>query len=123
MKTVQIYRTGDSCANSSSPVVQNATQTAKSAVLLTQDYAPHLSLLLSGAFSDQIKKPEQMQKIREALRSWFMAWIPNWESRPGPALAESIRLYESLDEFLSDLVLVCCEHQQSNGQRANIKQA
>lgn len=111
MKTVQIYRTGTSCANASAQTAQNNTQTAKSDVLLHQDYAPHLSLLLSGPFSDQIEKPEQMQKIREALRSWFMAWIPDWEGKPGPTLNEAIGIYQDLDEFLSDLVLVCCEYQ------------
>ncbi|QIP12249.1 hypothetical protein G8759_06205 [Spirosoma aureum] len=114
MKTVQIYRTGDSCANTSSPVVQNTTPAAKSGVLLIQDYKPRISFILSGGFGDQLANPHQVQAMRESIRAWFMTWIPRWEEQPGSGLTEAIWLYQYLDEFLSDMSMAILEDQAKN---------
>lgn len=64
------------------------------------------TVLINSNFGDSMTNPSAMNQLRQDLRAWFMAYLPNWEHSPSNpnSLEESIEHYELIDEFISGLI-------------------
>lgn len=114
MTTGQNYVGKESHATSVEQTVNTGSQTAQQEFLTPEKSltfgnpattAGKHTITVLSAFGGILRDPQQINLIRQDLRSWFMAYVPTWENSYSECtLTESINNYELLDHFLSSLI-------------------
>ena len=73
-----------------------------------------ISVNLPNLVTDHLNDPIQVENFRRAMRSWFAAYTPGFDTRFGPFdLEGSFYAYEVLDELLSAYVQLAANPVQS----------
>jgi hypothetical protein len=117
MTTGQNYVGGDSHATATEQTAQNEAQLTP-APDQRQDNALKIlyfgdpattegkhTVTIHSAFGSMLRNPQEINRLRQDVRTWFTTYIPRWEESYSESdLEESINHYELLDHFLSALI-------------------
>lgn len=75
------------------------------------------TITVFSAFGSILRNPVEVNRLRQDIRSWFTAYVPQWEDGNSEcSLTESLNNYALLDHFLSALINEGIHQIQKGGQ-------
>ncbi|MBD2757169.1 hypothetical protein [Spirosoma validum] len=107
-------QTTDSKESARACVIENAVEALKQnngVVIVHQTYKSvnEPVVIPSNFFIEATSDTAYLSEVREALRSWFCCYLPVHEVAHGPGIEQATKLYQDLDEFISNLIVATAD--------------